>query len=142
MQAAMCKLLFYGLIVTGISACRPSDGGTAVVMMPQPASQMESVDSGPVGNFMNDSAALARGEALFAGSCAGYCHSHDGPNADAVYLFDCEWKNGGSDEDIFRTVTIGIPNTRMVGFGTNFPEGDDDLWRIIAYIRTKQESCD
>lgn len=91
--------------------------------------------------FMADPAALQRGEALFTGTCAGYCHSFSGPNADALFLFDCEWKHGGTDEDIFRTVTTGVPNTRMVGFGTNFPEGEADLWKIIAFLRSRQESC-
>ena len=117
-----------------------------VLLMAACSNESESPASAPesmtvVQTFMADPAALERGEALFAGTCAGYCHSFDGPNADALYLFDCEWKHGGEDADIFRTVTTGVPNTRMVGFGTNFPEGEDDLWKIIAFLRTRQESC-
>ncbi|MDD9890454.1 MAG: c-type cytochrome [Gammaproteobacteria bacterium] len=91
--------------------------------------------------FMADPAAVARGEALFVGTCAGYCHSRQPGDSDAVFLFDCEWIHGGSDQEIFDTVTVGVPNTRMVGFGSNFPEGDDDLWKIIAFIRTNQQAC-
>ena len=29
----------------------------------------------------------------------------------------------------------------MVGFGNNFPGGQDDLWKIIAYLRTEQQDC-
>jgi hypothetical protein len=29
----------------------------------------------------------------------------------------------------------------MVGFGSNFPEGEDDLWKIIAYLRVNQQPC-
>tara|TARA_B100000686_G_C16220718_1_gene680022 strand:+ start:34 stop:414 length:381 start_codon:yes stop_codon:yes gene_type:complete len=94
-----------------------------------------------VESFMADSAAVARGEALFVGTCAGYCHSRLPGDSDAVFLFDCEWLHGGSDQEIFDTVTVGVPNTRMVGFGSNFPEGDDDLWKIIAFIRVNQQGC-
>ena len=91
--------------------------------------------------FMADPDAVARGGALFAGTCAGYCHSRLPGNSDAVFLFDCEWIHGGSDQEIFDTVTVGVPNTRMVGFGSNFPEGDDDLWKIIAFLRINQQAC-
>ncbi len=91
--------------------------------------------------FMADPEAVARGRALFIGTCAGYCHKTTPEQTDALYLFDCEWKHGNSDQAIFDTVTAGVPNTRMVGFGANFPEGEDDLWKIIAYIRSNQESC-
>ena len=91
--------------------------------------------------FMADPEAVDRGEALVVGTCSGYCHSMTAADTDALFLFDCEWKHGGSDQDIFNTVTTGVPNTRMVGFGSNFPQGDDDLWKIIAYLRTNQQSC-
>jgi hypothetical protein len=58
-----------------------------------------------------------------------------------VFLFDCEWKHGSSDQEIFDTVTIGVASTRMLGFGSNFPEGEDDLWKIIAYLRVNQQPC-
>ena len=94
-----------------------------------------------VEGYMADPEAVARGRALFVGTCAGYCHSLQPSDTDALYLFDCEWKNGGSDQEIFDTVTTGVPITRMVGFGSNFPEGDADLWKIIAYLRSNQQAC-
>ena len=99
------------------------------------------VDKTIVEVFAEDPQSLGRGEALFLGSCAGQCHAFDGLNAGADYLFDCYWYNGETDDELFNIVTDGIPNTRMVGFGTNFPEGDDDLWKIIAFVRFKQEPC-
>lgn len=100
-----------------------------------------SQDPTRVQAFMNEPAAVERGEALFVGTCAGYCHTMTRDNTDALFLFDCEWKHGGTDEDIFNTVTVGVPNTRMVGFGSNFPQGEDDLWKIIAFLRVNQEPC-
>ena len=94
-----------------------------------------------VQTFMQDQEALNRGRGLFIGACAGYWHISTPEATVAVFLFDSEWKHGSSDQEIFDTVTIGVPNTRMVGFGSNFPEGDDDLWKIIAYLRVNQQPC-
>ena len=93
--------------------------------------------------FSEDPQALGRGRALFEGSCAGQCHGVERVEvAEAENLFDCNWKHGETDQEIFNVVTEGIPNTQMVGFGSNFPEGDNDLWKVIAFLRFKQEPCD
>ena len=95
----------------------------------------------PADALLADADAVSRGRSLFVGTCAGYCHKLTPERVDAVYLFDCEWKHGGSDREIFNTVTNGVPNTRMVGFGSNFPEGESDLWRIIAFLKSNRDSC-
>lgn len=91
--------------------------------------------------YSQDPEAIERGRRLFEGSCANYCHGDEPQPGEDVELFDCQWQHGGSDEDIFRIVTTGIPETRMVGFGNNFPEGQNDLWKLIAYIRSEQADC-
>ena len=102
----------------------------------------DSRDTGsPADALLADADAVSRGRSLFVGTCAGYCHKLTPERVDAVYLFDCEWKHGGSDREIFNTVTNGVPNTRMVGFGSNFPEGESDLWKIIAFLKSNRDSC-
>jgi hypothetical protein len=91
--------------------------------------------------FLSDPVAVQRGRSIFVGTCAGYCHKLSPEPSDAVYLFDCEWKHGGSDQQIFNTVTNGVPNTRMIAFGSNFPEGEDDLWKVIAFLKSKRTAC-
>ena len=137
-------MLLYGLLVLAISACgkrEVAEDSATDAEAPVVGDIPDATDPGPVARIMASPAELARGEALFAGSCAGLCHSYEGHNVDALFLFDCEWKHGESNEEIFEKIKTGIPNTRMVGFGNNFPEGDDDLWRIIAFIRDRQQSC-
>ena len=96
-----------------------------------------------VETFSEDPQALGRGRALFQGSCAGQCHGVEGVEiVEAENLFDCNWQYGETDQEIFNVVTKGIPNTQMVGFGSNFPEGDNDLLKIIAFVRFMQEPCD
>lgn len=92
--------------------------------------------------YMQDPEAINRGRLLYEGSCANYCHGDEPEPGEDIDLFDCQWQHGGSNEDIFVIVTSGIPGTRMVGFGNNFPEGQNDLWKLIAYLRSEQQSCD
>ena len=80
----------------------------------------------------------ARGKALFTGACGAYCHQANpaaGPGqGDAPFLFGCEFKHGGSDEEIFQTISHGVPGTRMVAFAGAIP--DDDIRRIVAYLKS------
>ncbi len=98
-----------------------------------------------VAGFQSDPAALRRGQELFLGSCVSFCHGLIGEEpvqeADALFLFDCHWEHAGDNAGIFRIIKQGIPDTRMVGFGDNFPEGDADVWKIIAWIRQSQGRC-
>ena len=91
--------------------------------------------------FRADPEAVARGEALFMGSCAEYCHTLTPAEGDASFLFDCQWQQGIDDAAIAEIIRSGIPDTRMVGFGSNFPEGDTDLWKLIAYLRANKAPC-
>jgi mono/diheme cytochrome c family protein len=89
----------------------------------------------PALGFARDPAALERGRKLFVGSCAGYCHVAGGQGlGNAPDLLDCEWRHGGSDAAIFAVLRAGVPGTPMLGFAGKLP--DDDLWRVIAYLRS------
>jgi mono/diheme cytochrome c family protein len=125
---SMLRIMVFFTTATLLAACGDSGGSG-------------SVEPTVVQGFMADPTAVARGEAIFVGTCAGYCHTLTPGDSDALFLFDCEWKHGGTDQNIFDTVTVGVPNSRMVGFGSNFPEGDDDLWKIIAFLRINQQPC-
>ena len=126
----MVRVLIYLAAVMTLIACSE-----------QPV-EPELADTAEVQTFMADVAALARGQAIFEGSCANFCHTMElEAELEAAFLFDCQWNHGSSDQDIFNTITSGVADTRMVGFGSNFPEGDDDLWKVIAYLRSNQQAC-
>lgn len=89
--------------------------------------------------YKNDPEAVQRGRSLFIGTCGGYCHaSFPGP-ADAPYLFDCETLHGGRDEDMFAIIANGVPNTRMLSFKGKLPDGDADIYRLVAYISVNRK---
>lgn len=91
--------------------------------------------------YAQDEVALKRGKALFIGSCGGYCHGTSPGPRDAPFLFDCTWKNGGSDNEIFGVIANGVPTTRMMSFKDALPEGDDDIWRLVAFIKAVGPQC-
>ena len=45
-------------------------------------------------------------------------------------------EHGGSDEEIFHSISAGVPGTRMSPWAGALPQGDDDIWRVIAYLRS------
>ncbi|MFN3162757.1 MAG: c-type cytochrome [Pseudohongiellaceae bacterium] len=102
--------------------------------------QVAPEELAPVAAFLLDPVALERGRALYEGSCASFCHEVEDPDL-AVNLFDCEWRHGSEDTVLFDIITRGIPDTRMVGFGENFPEGEQDTWRLVAFLRSQQTQC-
>ena len=88
----------------------------------------------PVPRLLASPADVARGRALFTGTCGAYCHKPTPGPGDAPFLFDCDWLHGGSDREIFHTISTGVPNTRMVPFGGALK--DDDIWRLVAYLKS------
>lgn len=89
----------------------------------------------PVAKYLKDPAAVKRGEMIYTGTCGAYCHPSSNNDAtDAPFLFDCDWKHGGSDQQIYHTIKTGVPGTRMVSFAKALP--DEDIWKIIAYLRS------
>ena len=93
----------------------------------------------PADKLMNDPAAIARGKSIYTGNCGGYCHSR-GPR-DAPNLFDCNWIHGGSDEEIFHTISNGVKGTRMPSWAGKLPRGDKDIWNVIAYLKKNRQAC-
>jgi len=107
---------------------------TALVAFVACAGGSPGTGSTPADAARKDPAALARGKAIFSGTCTGYCHSTEPGGKGAPDLFDCEWLHGGSALAIHQTIATGVPNTRMVGFGGKL--ADEDLWRLVAFVQS------
>lgn len=114
------RVLVAGLLMTELAAC---GGGS------------------PADEYLQDPAALKRGKSVFVGTCGAYCHSFSTGARDAPYLFDCTWIHGGSDQEVFATIANGVPTTRMIGFGGKLPEGDADIWRVVAFMKSQRTGC-
>lgn len=86
----------------------------------------------------------AAGKAAYEGSAAGChaCHGVTGEGNGPVGFFlkppprnftKDPFKNGDGVEQIFTTITLGLPNTKMVGY-PGLPEAD--RWALAYYVRT------
>jgi cytochrome c oxidase cbb3-type subunit 3 len=103
---------------------------------PKVPAQAPAPPESPAQVYLRDPAAVARGRLIFVGNCGAYCHSTQDVERDAPSLFDCEWRHGGTDAEIFHTISEGVPNTRMPPWKGTLPQGDDDIWRVVAYLRS------
>src|SRR5438105_12236763 len=101
----------------------------AVLLAQQPAVAPE-----PHNPFVGDQQAIKAGASLFHGECI-YCHGRDarggsrGPD-----LTTGEFLHGGSDAELQRTISRGVPGTTMGGHQMR----DDELWQIVSFLRTLQ----
>jgi mono/diheme cytochrome c family protein len=116
---------------TGSNASDKTKGAKA------PKASVAAAPADPVPGLLKSPAALARGKSIFVGTCGAYCHKMTAMQSDAPNLFDCAWLHGGSDQEIFHTITHGVPGTRMVAFGGAIP--DADIWSVVAYIKSASQ---
>lgn len=71
---------------------------------------------------------------LYKQYCAA-CHGQNLEGGQAVSLIDDEWKHGGSDEDIAKTIRNGVPQMGMVPYGSVLDE--DQIRALVIFIREK-----
>lgn len=76
--------------------------------------------------------AIKEGEKIFDAKCAD-CHGGDAMGQSGPDLTDDTWIYGGSDAEVFETVTNG----RKGGMPSWRSElNKDDIWKVIAYVRS------
>jgi glucose/arabinose dehydrogenase len=71
---------------------------------------------------------------LYTEQCSG-CHGNDIAGGRAPSLFDQKWLATVDDKRLVNSITNGVPNTEMEGFGKQLSE--QQIWSLIQYIRTQ-----
>ncbi|MDH4161291.1 MAG: c-type cytochrome [Nitrospirota bacterium] len=82
--------------------------------------------------FAGNAEAIKAGEKLFDANCTD-CHAGDATGIAGPNLTDDQWTYGGTDADVFQTISKGRKGG-MPGWSGNLK--DDEIWRIISYLRT------
>src|SRR5262245_20962976 len=82
--------------------------------------------------FTGNAAALKEGAEMYGGYCTG-CHGGRGHGGKCPDLTDDIWIHGGSDAEVFLTVSKGVAGTEMRNFNVGLKP--DEIWKIIAYVR-------
>lgn len=78
--------------------------------------------------------AIAQGEDLFDEYCSE-CHG-SGSGGRGPNLIDKEWKYGGSDSEVFKSVSDGRPGGMPAMI---FDMNEEEIWKVIAFLRSIQE---
>lgn len=79
-----------------------------------------------------NAAAIAQGKNIYRGRC-GVCHGVDAKGYRGSDLTTGDWVHGGSDAQIFKTISTGVPGTEMPAHANMSAQ---EVWRVIAYLRT------
>jgi mono/diheme cytochrome c family protein len=119
---------------------------------------LDLVKNTPKGKLVNpykdtQAAVVAAGGQFFTGySCSG-CHGGGGGGGICPPLINGVWIYGGSDDTLFRLVTLGSVELQkqgytrqglenvvapMPGFGPSIKSADD-LWKLLAFVRSKYD---
>ena len=90
--------------------------------------EAEQIEGNP---FEGDPDAIEQGMSRYRARCA-LCHGMDAKGYRAPDLTSGQSRHGDSDVQLFRVIRRGVPGTEMRP--TRMP--DDELWTVIAYLRT------
>lgn len=78
-----------------------------------------------------DSAADAdAGRKYFLGHCS-FCHGPEGEGGRGVNLTAGRYRHGGSDREVFKTISRGVQGTEMPGSRLS----PNEVWRLVTYVR-------
>src|ERR1039457_4928609 len=118
-------------------------------------SPVDLVKSAPKGTLVNpykdtQGDIVAQGEALFSGNSCSGCHGPTGGGGLCPPVTNDIWVYGGDDDTLFRLIALGSDGLLAKGYtrigmehvvgpmpamGAIVPT-DDDLWKIITFIRS------
>jgi len=73
---------------------------------------------------------IQQGEALFQTHCS-YCHGVHGEGGRGADLTAGEYRMGGSDQELFKTIRIGVPGSEMPAVRVS----DDEIWKLVGYVK-------
>jgi len=82
-------------------------------------------------NSVATPSAAEEGRALFQIHCT-YCHGARGEGGRGADLTTGQYRQGGSDADLFHSIREGIPGTEMPAVRATDPE----IWKMVAFVKT------
>jgi len=78
---------------------------------------------------------MAEGRRLYRLDCVN-CHGMDGKSGRGTRLASKFRRHGGSDREMFRTISDGVQGTEMPGLWRDA----ESVWKILAFVRMLEES--
>src|SRR5258705_4955983 len=84
----------------------------------------------PDKNPFNSDADVQQGSALFQTNCT-YCHGANGEGGRGADLTTGLYRHGSKDPELYTSIRFGIPGTEMAPVRVT----DDDVWKLVAFVR-------
>lgn len=92
--------------------------------------------SGDLAVPIEDAAVVERGSSLYSEKCSA-CHGGEGRGGRAPCLTCGAFpRSGNTNGGIYGTIAVGLPMTKMGGFGTTLPA--PDILSLVTYLRWKE----
>lgn len=85
--------------------------------------------------YTGDPEAIDEGKRLYLKTGCYACHGHEAEGAVGPDLTDDMWVYQPTDATLFNTISRGRSGTVMAGFADQLSA--DDVWKVIAFIRSK-----
>jgi mono/diheme cytochrome c family protein len=113
--------------------------GAALIVLGTAVSGLQQSPGAPVPSSPESIAAGAKVYAVWCRSCHGLRGRGDGvtapPGTKPANLVDADWKHGGTDAEIVKTIKEGIaPFDAMKPQAANL--SDADVWNVVNYLRS------
>ncbi len=117
----------------------------------KPLERVEMAAKGTLKNPYTDNAeAIEQGKKLYFNKSCNGCHGGGGGGGMCPPLTNSVWVYGSDDDTLFRLISMGTDDLKKHGYSRKGTEGvvgpmppfgtlidsDQDLWKIIAWIRT------
>src|SRR5260221_13888694 len=82
--------------------------------------------------YKNDAGAVEVGRGVFRIACSP-CHGIHAEGGRGPNLTTGDYSVGTRDADLFHVISEGVPYSEMRGYQAM---GEDNIWRVISYLRT------
>ena len=144
----MRKMRFLASLVIGfVTGVRDLPAGETLT----PLERVESMPRGELKSPYSDFGSVAKeGHKLYMSLDCSSCHGGGGGGGMAAPLTNPIWIYGSDDDTLFRLIALGTVELQKKGYsrkGSEFVVGpmppfgetiktDDDLWKVIAWIRS------
>jgi mono/diheme cytochrome c family protein len=140
-----------GILIVLIVAASTGSGDVAAGEAMTPLERLASTPKGQLKNPYTDFASVAeKGHKIYMSLDCNSCHGGGGGGGMAAPLTNQIWIYGNDDDTLFRLIALGTVELQKQGYtrkgseavvGPMPPFGetiktDDDLWKIIAWIRS------
>ena len=101
----------------------------AIALTAVPVTAQHADDT--VRNPFRSASDVEAGGRLYRSHCA-VCHGIEGEGGRGVNLTAGMFRHGGTDRDLYTTISVGIPGTEMPGI---FFDGRQ-LWQLVSFVRS------